>query len=101
MRNHNTDLPPAEYVPVDSYLQNLLWLEIFPSAKGKLAPYLIPVENVFPCVDCQFPIARLSVAGYVRIVDCYRDKSTSSQWNEVTNWQADVLSEHSCSGSFQ
>lgn len=99
VKDYNTSLPPAEYVAVDSYLQHQLMIAEFTHvAKGKPEPYFVKIENCFPCVGCGFPIARLQVAGYVRVVDCYRDKSTLSHWNEVTRWQADVLSEHVCNG---
>src|ERR1700735_2570747 len=87
VKNDNTGLPPAEYIAVDFYLKQQLMLADFPHAK--LAPYLVSVNNVFPCPTCEFPIARLRVAGYVRVCDCFKNS---------IGWDADVLSEHACSG---
>lgn len=95
MKNYNTELPPAEYVAVDSYLRHQLMLADFPRGRKRLelAPYLVKTENVFPCVDCDRPVARLKVVGYVRVVDCFSNKSGAR-----IAWQADVLSEHVCAG---
>jgi hypothetical protein len=87
LKDHNTNCPPAEYIAVDFYLKQRLMLADFPHAK--LAPYLVSVNNVFPCPTCEFPIARLRVAGYVRVCDCFKNS---------IGWDADVLSEHACSG---
>lgn len=94
MKDDTMELFPAEIVPVDSYLRQQLTIAEFTKiAKGKPEPYFVKIENCFPCRGCGWPIARLKVDRYVRLVDCYRDKSGAR-----VVWKADVLSEHVCAG---